>query len=194
MGNALATLFNRWFLGSHKQVRILMVGLDSAGKTTILYKLKSPNENENESVTTVPTIGFNVESVWHRNVHFVVWDFGGPIKSRLLWQHYHVGTDAVIFVVDSNDRDRLSEARDELHRMLSGDPWRECVVLVLANKQDLSCVMSAAEMTDGLALHDLKQRNWLIQPTCAKTGEGLLEGLDWLSSHIVDGEGGEDDS
>ena len=78
--------------------------------------------------------------------------------------------------------------------MLSGDPWRECVVLVLANKQDLSCVMSAAEMTDGLALHDLKQRNWLIQPTCAKTGEGLLEGLDWLSSQIADGEGGEDDS
>jgi len=90
----------------------------------------------------------------------------------------------VIFVVDSNDRDRIGEARDELQKMLSDDQLRECVVLILANKQDLPNAMSAAEMTDKLSLHNLRQRNWFIQPCCAISGQGLFEGLDWLSNQL----------
>tara|TARA_B110001452_G_C15087920_1_gene379560 strand:+ start:187 stop:465 length:279 start_codon:yes stop_codon:yes gene_type:complete len=85
-------------------------------------------------------------------------------------------------VVDSNDRDRMGEARDELHRMLNEDELCEAVLLVFANKQDLPNAMTAAEITDKLGLHSLRKRNWYIQASCATTGDGLYEGLDWLSS------------
>jgi ADP-ribosylation factor protein 1 len=113
-----------------------------------------------------------------------MWDVGGQDKIRPLWRHYYANTNAVIFVVDSNDRERIGEARDELHKMLSDDQLRDCILLTFANKQDLPNAMNAAEMTDKLGLHNLKQRNWFIQPCCATTGEGLFEGLDWLSSNL----------
>ncbi|KAL9655016.1 hypothetical protein ABK040_008800 [Willaertia magna] len=177
MGQSLSQLFANLF--KNKEARILLVGLDAAGKTTILYKLKL-----DENVTTIPTIGFNVETVQYKKINFTMWDVGGQDKIRPLWRHYYANTNAVIFVVDSNDRDRIGEARDELHKMLSDDQLRDCIVLLLANKQDLPNAMSAAEMTDKLALHNLRQRNWFIQPCCAISGEGLFEGLDWLSNSL----------
>ena len=87
-------------------------------------------------------------------------------------------------MVDSNDRDRVGEARDEMQRMLNEDELRDAVLLVFANKQDLPHAMTAAEITDKLGLHSLRQRNWYIQSTCATSGEGLYEGLDWLSNNL----------
>uniref|UniRef100_A0A0E0Q5P8 ADP-ribosylation factor n=1 Tax=Oryza rufipogon TaxID=4529 RepID=A0A0E0Q5P8_ORYRU len=170
MGLAFGKLFSRLF--AKKEMRILM--------TTILYKLKL-----GEIVTTIPTIGFNVETVEYKNISFTVWDVGGQDKIRPLWRHYFQNTQGLIFVVDSNDRDRVVEARDELHRMLNEDELRDAVLLVFANKQDLPNAMNAAEITDKLGLHSLRQRHWYIQSTCATTGEGLYEGLDWLSSNIA---------
>ncbi|MBA0668094.1 hypothetical protein Goklo_001058, partial [Gossypium klotzschianum] len=182
MGLSFAKLFSRLF--AKKEMRILMVGLDAAGKTTILYKLKL-----GEIVTTIPTIGFNVETVEYKNISFTVWDVGGQDKIRPLWRHYFQNTQGLIFVVDSNDRDRVVEARDELHRMLNEvpDELRDAVLLVFANKQDLPNAMNAAEITDKLGLHSLRQRHWynLFPSTCATSGEGLYEGLDWLSSNIA---------
>ncbi|CCO66001.1 ADP-ribosylation factor [Bathycoccus prasinos] len=171
----LSSLFFYSKRGTHTQV-----GLDAAGKTTILYKLKL-----GEIVTTIPTIGFNVETVEYKNISFTVWDVGGQDKIRPLWRHYFQNTQGLIFVVDSNDRDRISEARDELHRMLNEDELRDAVLLVFANKQDLPNAMTAAEITDKLGLHSLRQRHWFIQSTCATSGEGLYEGLDWLSTNIA---------
>jgi len=156
-----------------------MVGLDAAGKTTILYKLKL-----GEIVTTIPTIGFNVETVEYKNISFTVWDVGGQDKIRPLWRHYFQNTQGLIFVVDSNDRERAQEAKEELNRMLSEDELREAVLLVFANKQDLPNAMNAAELTDKLALHTIKSRSWYIQATCATSGDGLYEGLDWLSNEL----------
>ena len=127
-----------------------MVGLDAAGKTTILYKLKL-----GEVVTTIPTIGFNVETVEYKNISFTVWDVGGQDKIRPLWRHYYQNTQGLIFVVDSNDRERVEAAKDELHRMLSEDELSESVVLVFANKQDLPNALSAAELTDRLGLQSM---------------------------------------
>lgn len=170
-----------WFslLMKQKEMRILMVGLDAAGKTTILYKLKL-----GEVVTTIPTIGFNVETVDYRNIQFTVWDVGGQDKIRPLWRHYFQNTQGIIFVVDSNDRDRVPEAREELQRMLNEDELRDALLLVFANKQDLPNAMSVAEITDKLGLHSLRQRTWYIQSTCATSGDGLFEGLDWLATEI----------
>ncbi|KAJ4961000.1 hypothetical protein NE237_020910 [Protea cynaroides] len=178
MGLSFTKLFSRLF--AKREMRILMVGLDAAGKTTILYKLKL-----GEIVTTIPTIGFNVETVEYKNISFTVWDVGGQDKIRPLWRHYFQNTQGLIFVVDSNDRDRVVEARDELHRMLNEDELRDAVLLVFANKQDLPNAMNAAEITDKLGLHSLRQRHWYIQSTCATSGEGLYEGLDWLSNNIA---------
>ncbi|GJY07120.1 ADP-ribosylation factor 2 isoform X1 [Tanacetum coccineum] len=204
MGLTFTKLFSALF--AKREMRILMVGLDAAGKTTILYKLKI-----GEIVTTVPTIGFNVESVEYRNISFTVWDIGGQDKLRPLWRFYFQNTEGIIFAVDSNDRDRVLEARDELHKILNeylhhdddddvGNHWhssglrtscifndelRDAVLLVLANKQDLPNAMNAAEITDKLGLYSLRKRPWYIQSTCATSGEGLCEGLDWLSKNIA---------
>lgn len=88
--------------------------MDAAGKTTILYKLKL-----GEIVTTIPTIGFNVETVEYKNICFTVWDVGGQDKIRPLWRHYFQNTQGLIFVVDSNDRERIVEAEKELQNMVS---------------------------------------------------------------------------
>ena len=157
-----------------------MVGLDAAGKTTILYKLKL-----GEVVTTIPTIGFNVETVEYKNISFTVWDVGGQDKIRPLWRHYYSNTDGLIFVIDSNDRERISDARDELARMLSEDELRDAVLLVFANKQDLPNAMSATDITEKLQLGGIRNRNWFIQSTCATSGDGLYEGLDWLSRTLA---------
>jgi len=158
------------------EMRILMVGLDAAGKTTILYKLKL-----GEVVTTIPTIGFNVETVEYKNISFTVWDVGGQDKIRPLWRHYYQNTQGLIFVVDSNDRDRAEDAKEELNKMLNEDEMRDAVLLVFANKQDLPNAMTAAEVTEKLGLHNMRNRQWFIQSACATTGDGLYEGLDWMS-------------
>ncbi|KAL8839023.1 MAG: hypothetical protein Q9176_004699 [Flavoplaca citrina] len=195
MGLTFSKLFDK--LWGKKEMRILMVGLDAAGKTTILYKLKL-----GEIVTTIPTIGFNVETVEYKNIQFTVWDVGGQDKIRPLWRHYFQNTQGIIFVVDSNDRDRVVEAREELQRMLNEDELRDALLLVFANKQDLPNAMNAAEITDKLGLHSLRQRAWVcwqitrhlaviglrrqqyIQSTCATSGDGLYEGLEWLSNSL----------
>ncbi|KAK0624683.1 ADP-ribosylation factor family-domain-containing protein [Bombardia bombarda] len=177
MGMSFSKLFQQ--LWGKKEMRILMVGLDAAGKTTILYKLKL-----GEIVTTIPTIGFNVETVEYKNIQFTVWDVGGQDKIRPLWRHYFQNTQGIIFVVDSNDRDRVVEAREELQRMLNEDELRDAALLVFANKQDLPNAMNAAEITDKLGLHSLRQRSWYIQATCATSGDGLYEGLEWLAGTL----------
>merc|ERR1712186_21963 len=117
-GLAFTKLWQR-MLGS-KEMRILMLGLDAAGKTTILYKLKL-----GEVVTTIPTVGFNVETVEYKNINFTVWDVGGQDKIRKLWRYYYQGTQGLIFVVDSNDRDRVQDAREELTKILNDDELRD---------------------------------------------------------------------
>ena len=177
MGLSISKLLSGLF--GHKEMRILMVGLDAAGKTTILYKLKL-----GEIVTTIPTIGFNVETVEYKNISFTVWDVGGQDKIRPLWRHYFQNTQGVIFVVDSNDRDRIGEAAEELQRIVNEDELNDALILVFANKQDLPNSMNAAEITEKLGLHSLRQRSWYIQATCATSGEGLYEGLEWLSTNL----------
>merc|ERR1712106_460168 len=125
MGLTFSALFKGLF--GMRDMRILMVGLDAAGKTTILYKLKL-----GEIVTTIPTIGFNVETVEYKNISFTVWDVGGQDKIRPLWRHYFQNTQGLIFVVDSSDRERIQESHDELHKMLNEDELRDAIVLVFA--------------------------------------------------------------
>ena len=173
MGLNFTKLFSDLF--GKKELRALMLGLDAAGKTTILYKMKL-----GEVVSSVPTIGFNVETVEFEKVKFTVWDVGGQDKIRQLWKHYYQNTQALIYVVDSSDKERVEIAREELNKMLSEDDLKDAVLLVLANKQDMG-VMSVSEVVEKLGLHNLRGREWNIQGTCALTGDGLSDGFKWLS-------------
>mmetsp|Transcript_94756 Transcript_94756/g.306420 ORF Transcript_94756/g.306420 Transcript_94756/m.306420 type:complete len:239 (-) Transcript_94756:212-928(-) len=171
-------------LGHRKETKPLMIGLDAAGKTTMLYKLRI-----GEVVQTVPTIGFNVEIVQYKSmntlVSFTVWDVGGRDGMRPLWRKYYNECNALIFVVDSNDRDRIGEAKEQLDKMYWEEEFKGVPLLVFANKQDLPDAMSAPEVADKLGLGALpKSRRWFIQATCATTGDGLHEGLDWLQNAL----------
>ena len=165
---------------SNQQARILMVGLDAAGKTTILYRLKL-----NETVTTIPTIGFNVETVSPtKNVTFTVWDVGGQEKLRPLWRHYFKGAEGLIFVVDSSDQERFHEARKELFGVLENDGMDRVPVVVIANKQDLPRAVRAGELAQKLNLLQHKENPWHVQEACAKTGDGIYEAMNKLSTMV----------
>eukprot|EP00824_Muranothrix_gubernata_P016819 TRINITY_DN345_c0_g1_i1.p1 TRINITY_DN345_c0_g1~~TRINITY_DN345_c0_g1_i1.p1 ORF type:complete len:181 (+),score=44.85 TRINITY_DN345_c0_g1_i1:139-681(+) len=177
MGLSLSRLFARLF--SKKDLRILMVGLDSAGKTTILYKLKLGT-----TIQSIPTLGFNVETINIKNVKFNVWDVGGQDRMRPLWRHYFTGTQGLVFVVDSSDGQRMEEAKEEFHNIVSDREMMEVPVLVFGNKKDVEGALDEEQVTDRLALHKLRDRDWHIVLSCALTGEGLKEGLTWLGSRI----------
>jgi ADP-ribosylation factor 1/2 len=179
MGVFVSALWDR--LTSNTERRLLMVGLDAAGKTTILYKLKL-----GEVVATAPTVGFNVETVEYKNINCTVWDIGGQDKIRALWKYYYENTHAIMFVVDSNDPERFDKARDEIHKMMNEDVLRDAILLIYANKQDLPNAASAATLTDKLGLHGLRGRKWYIQSCCGTTGAGLYEGMDWLTKTLVE--------
>merc|ERR1712032_112068 len=131
------------------------------------------------------TIGFNVETVEYKNISFTVWDIGGQDKIRKLWRYYYQGTDGAIFIVDSNDRDRIEDARAELFNMLADEEMQTAVLLVFANKQDLPDALDASEVAEKLGLRDLRDRQWFIQSASATKGDGLYEGLDWLSKTLA---------
>ncbi|XWS62944.1 hypothetical protein CRYUN_Cryun06bG0054100 [Craigia yunnanensis] len=128
--------------------------------------------------------GFNAEAIEYKNRCFDVWDIGGQSKIRPLWKHYFLNAQGIIFVVDSSDRERISEARKELHWILADNELANAPLFVFANKQDLSNAMSSSEIVDKLGLHCLGQRPWYIQNTSAHSGCGLYEGLHWLSTNI----------
>lgn len=178
----MGALFSRlWFLMfPAKEYKIVVVGLDNAGKTTTLYKL-----HLGEVVVTQPTVGSNVEELVYKNIRFEVWDLGGQERLRPSWATYFRGTHAVVMVVDSTDRGRVAVTRDELFRLLGHDDLAGAVVLVFANKQDLKDAMTPAEISDALSLHAIKAHDWHIQACCALTGEGLYDGLGWIAQHVA---------
>jgi ADP-ribosylation factor-like protein 5B len=148
--------------------------------TTTLYKL-----HLGEVVVTQPTVGSNVEELVYKNIRFEVWDLGGQERLRTSWATYYRGTHAVVMVVDSTDRARISIIKDELFKLLQHEELQGSVVLVFANKQDLKDAMTPAEISDALSLHSIKNHDWHIQACCALTGEGLWDGLGWVAQHVT---------
>jgi len=179
MGGWFSSLFSSLF--GQKELRILILGLDGAGKTTILYRLQV-----GEVVTTIPTIGFNVETVTYKNLKFQVWDLGGQTSIRPYWRCYYSNTDAVIYVVDSCDRDRLGISKQELLSMLDEEELRSAILLVFANKQDMDQAMTPVEVANELGLAGIKHRKWQIFKTSALKDFGLEEGMEWLVSALND--------
>ncbi|XP_066554955.1 uncharacterized protein LOC136745720 [Amia ocellicauda] len=162
------------------QGRVLLLGLDAAGKTTLLYKLKL-----GEVVSTIPTVGFNVETVEPAaGVSFVVWDVGGQDKIRALWRHYYQNAEGLLFVVDSVDTQRFLEAQEELDAILSHVEMRDVPVVLLANKQDLPGARGPGEVAEALGLHKRRDNPWHAQGCCAVSGEGMSEAMEHLAKMV----------
>ena len=163
---------------SKKEAKVLMLGLDAAGKTTILYQFKL-----GLTVETIPTMGFVYETIQHKNFKLSVWDVAGQDSLRTLWKHYYQNTKAVIFVVDSSDKKRIGLARDELHRIISDDELKDACLLLLANKSDLN-VMTAEEVASFVEFDKIKNARKKCFSVSAIKGEGLVQALDWLADSI----------
>lgn len=184
MGVIISRLLDR--LSSPKERRMLMLGLDAAGKTTTLYAM-----HLGELVHTIPTIGFNVETVQYKKVSMTIFDVGGQERLRRLWRHYFRGTEGLIYVVDSTDVERMKEAAEELHSMMRDPEMRDATVLVLANKQDLPNALDASTIAQELGMDRLTGKfSWFVQPCSAKSRQGVYEGIDWLVSAMDSGDAG----
>ncbi|NXC27769.1 ARL14 protein, partial [Campylorhamphus procurvoides] len=157
-----------------KQANIVMLGLDSAGKSTLLYNFRCKGV-----YVTVPTIGFNVDMIEMKNgFTLTVWDVGGQEKMRQLWGNFLEDTACLLYVVDSSDKRRLEESRKEFELILKNESIKDVPVVVLANKQDLAGALNAEEITRRLKMKKhCGDRTWYVQPCCAITGEGLEDAL-----------------
>ncbi|KAK7864108.1 hypothetical protein R5R35_002749 [Gryllus longicercus] len=162
-----------------KELRILLLGLDNAGKTTLLKSLAS------EDIAHItPTQGFNIKSVQSEGFKLNVWDIGGQRKIRPYWRNYFENTDVLIYVIDSADRKRLEETGHELEELLMEEKLANVPLLVYANKQDLMHALPASEIAECLGLHTIKDRPWQIQACSATEGEGVKDGMEWVCKNV----------
>ncbi|XP_015731860.1 ADP-ribosylation factor-like protein 3 isoform X2 [Coturnix japonica] len=160
-----------------QELRIVLLGLDNAGKTTLLKQLAS------EEVSTItPTQGFNIKSVHSHGFKLNIWDIGGQRAVRPYWRKYLGSTDLLIYVIDSADQKRFEETGQELAELTEEESLLGVPLLVFANKQDLVTAAPAAEIAEGLNLHMYRDREWQIQACSALSGEGRNE-LDFQADH-----------
>ncbi|CAH0697208.1 unnamed protein product [Spodoptera exigua] len=162
-----------------KELRLLLLGLDNAGKTTLLKQLASEDVNH-----VTPTAGFNIKSVLSNGFKLNVWDIGGQRKIRPYWRNYFENTDILIYVVDCSDHQRLEETGQELAELLEDEKLRGVPLLVYANKQDLASALPASEIAQHLGLHLIRDRTWQIQACVATDGTGVKEGMEWVCKNI----------
>lgn len=163
---------------SGKKASILILGLDGSGKTTLLYRLKT-----NETNQTIPTIGFNVEEIQYGSLTFTCFDIGGQDKIRRLWHNYYANSDAVIFVVDSNDQQRLTMVKSELYKLMNHPFLKDVPFLIFANKQDLPDAMQVSTLIRTLELHQVRKQ-WKVCECTATEGLGIDDGFQWLADTI----------
>lgn len=163
-----------------KEMRLLVLGLDNAGKTTIIKKF---NGEDIDKIS--PTLGFNIKSLQYQNFKLNVWDIGGQKTIRSYWRNYFEQTDGVIWVVDSSDKMRLDDTKAELHSLLKQEKLMGATLLIFCNKQDIQGSLTCDQIKQYLELDSITTRHWGIIGCSARTGDGLLEGIDWIVRDIA---------
>ena len=179
MGFLITKIFD-FFSGSKNNFKILILGIQNAGKTSILYRLSI-----GQFVRTTPTIGSNLEEINYQNVKMQAWDLGGQEKMRSVWDVYYLNSDAIIYVIDSNDFENFEESKNQFYLLLKNEALKNSILLIFANKQDL---ITCKKIPDLIQIYDfdkIKDHIWHIQPCSALTGEGLEVGIKWLSDQLT---------
>jgi ADP-ribosylation factor-like protein 2 len=185
-----------------REMRLLMVGLDNAGKTTAVRRIKDGPSGESGNDNISPTLGFSICSLSRRGRKLNVWDVGGQRSLRPYWRNYFERTDGVVWVVDSSDLARLRDAAAELKGLLQEERLAGATLLVLANKQDVAGALGLEEISRALGLvvggggegeegeattatTISKRRHWRVAACSARTGEGLEEAFDWIVDDVA---------
>jgi small GTP-binding protein len=179
MGFILSKILE-FFTQSQNNFKIIILGMQNAGKTTILYRLSL-----GQLIKTTPTIGSNVEELSYNNVKFQAWDLGGQESTRSVWDVYYMNTDGVVYVIDSQDDEYFEESKAQFHKILNHQILKNATILIFANKQDLPRAKSINELIQKYELDKIKNHIWHIQPCSALKGEGLITGIKWLSEQLV---------
>jgi len=169
---------------SKKKARILVIGLDNSGKSTIINHLKSKKTSSTE---ITPTVGFQVEEFSKGSINFTVYDMSGQGRYRNLWEHYYTDVEAIIFVLDSTDRLRMCVAKEELIQLLTHEDIKKtrAPVLFFSNKMDIPGALTPEECMDEMDLDKIRDKAWHITSSNALTGVGVNEGIEWLCSNIA---------
>lgn len=155
------------------ELRILTIGLDNSGKTTSIKSFLGEDLKEIE-----PTLGFSIFSVKLNGFNLNIWDIGGQKTIRTYWRNYYENTDAIIWVIDSADKRRLSICKQALHEVLQAERLQGAPLLILANKQDVQGAMSPQGITAHLG--HFENREYKIFGCSAMKKEGLNEAFEWL--------------
>eukprot|EP00347_Sterkiella_histriomuscorum_P003237 403365065 len=163
-------------------IKCLFLGLDSTGKTTHLYNIKL-----NECLSTINTIGFNVENINRNGNEFQIWDVGGLEKIRLLWRHYFMDTKAVFFFIDQSDTERYQVAAEEIRILVQEPEFSEAKFIILISKCDKTMIHSKEEIIDRLELMKLLETKDNFIQEIDQLGRGKFEPFDWLSSMLSNG-------
>jgi len=162
-----------------REVRVLMLGLDNAGKTTIWKKFTGADIN-----TISPTLGFHIQTLEHQGYQLNIWDVGGQKSLRSYWRNYFETTDGLIWVVDSADKMRLNDCKMELQALIEEERLSSVSLMVFANKADLPGALTADEIREILGLDQIKHQHWQIFSCSAITGDNLLQGMNWITHDI----------
>ena len=178
MGALISKIFRIFEIKS----RVLLLGLDCAGKTTLLYKLRL-----GQTVTTIPTIGFNVENIQYKKLNITMWDVGGQDKLRGLWKHYFKDADVLVYMIDGSDASRFNETQEEFFKIITDTTLLETLkyVLIYLNKKDTVEFQNIIQnIHDILGLHRLKVK-YHVQECCALNGDGVLDGLEEMYNFMI---------
>ncbi|KAI9205340.1 ADP-ribosylation factor family-domain-containing protein [Polychytrium aggregatum] len=185
-----------------RRVSIILVGLDNSGKTTLLehnfkeYDIHSTSNRSIQnpgdapklaSIDIVPTIGFKADQfqISRSKLQITCFDMSGQGKYRDLWEHFYTNElDAIIFVIDASDHQRICVVRDEFEGMLKHPAIqsKRIPILLFANKMDLEAGMTVAEISTALGLESIREHNWHI---CALYCQGVHQGLEWLADELT---------
>lgn len=170
-----------------EELHVLMLGLDKAGKTTLLERLKTayasvPGTDRDK---ILPTVGLNVGRMQAYQAPLIFWDLGGQAGLRSIWDKYYSESHAILFVADCTDEARLDEAKAALDHVVASRELFGAPLLIIANKQDVASAVSRTVIADRFGESTLQsQRPCRIQPASAFTGEGISEGMQWLVQAI----------
>lgn len=170
------------YLFKKDEFHVLILGVDKAGKTNVLERLKTLYTQSIglDPGKILPTVGLNVGRLEAYGINLIFWDLGGQSGLRSIWDKYYAESHAIIYVVDAASRSRFEESKAALDRVLASRELLGAPLLVMANKQDLEGAAGAQEVADAFALSRVENRQSKVLPVCAYTGQGLKDGVEWL--------------